>query len=352
MFHVKSSEIGSHAMSDRDIVITRSAELERLLDRLGGRGTGLGQKAISLDDRLPAETNATLKYICGVRNKAAHEVSFTLYRPNEFLQACDRAKSGLQAMALPPPQRKVSSADDLPTGGHRPRPAARPNPISAKFSAKSSNIASHNPLTAIATNMLAAFGYLLKFSAKFTATFILSCLGLVIGIVGIILLIALVMIYLQAAIDLLVRLGNPNLYVTPGLLTATIQPIAICYLAASLVTIYYYRRDKQAAIDDTWRTPEKRLHQLELLGGWIGAFIAQQIFRHKTTKTSFQLTFNLIVIFHLALLGNLFLFQGKFWWVSLVILGVVLFNINQSQPAPVPPASKPKIKIRHQQLHR
>jgi hypothetical protein len=54
----------------------------------------------------------------------------------------------------------------------------------------------------------------------------------------------------------------------------------------------------------------------------------------------------------LSMLGNLCLFQGKFWWVSLVILGVVLFNINQSQPAPAPPASKPKIKIRHQPLHR
>jgi uncharacterized membrane protein YsdA (DUF1294 family) len=328
-------------MSDRDIVITRSAELERLLDRLGGRGNGLGQKAISLDDRLPPETNATLKYICGVRNKAAHEVSFTLYRPNEFLQACDRAKSGLQGMALPPPQRKVGSELDNP-------PAPRPKTINAP----SRDQSSANPLTAIATNMVAAFGYLLKFLVKFVANFSLSCLGLVIGIVGIIALIALVMVYLQSAIALLLLWGNPDLYVTPGLLTATIQPIATCYLAASLVTIYYYRRDKQAAIDGTWRTPEKRLHQLELLGGWIGAFIAQQIFRHKTTKPSFQLTFNLIVIFHLAMLGNLFLFQGKFWWVSLVILGVVLFHINQSKPAPAPPASKPKIKIRHQQLHR
>ncbi len=332
-------------MSDRDIVITRSAELEKLLDRLGAQGAGLGQKAISLQHQLPPDTNATLKYICGIRNKAAHEVAFSLYRPHEFLQACDRAKNSVQSVALPPPMRKVS-----PDAGNAPAP--RPKTIGVNSSKHSSNKSSANPLTAIATNMVAAFGYLLKFLVKFVANFSLSCLGLVVGIVGIIALMGLVMVYLQSAIALLILWGNPDLYVTPGLLTSTIQPIATGYLAASLVTIYYYRRDKQAAIDGTWRTPEKRLHQLELLGGWIGAFIAQQIFRHKTTKPRFQLTFNLVVIFHLSMLGNLFLFQGKFWWVSLVILGVVLFNINQSQPAPVPPASKPKIKIRHQPLHR
>jgi uncharacterized membrane protein YsdA (DUF1294 family) len=328
-------------MSDRDIVITRSAELERLLDRLGARGNGLGQKAISLDDRLPSETNATLKYICGVRNKAAHEVSFTLYRPTEFIQACDRAKSGLQSVALPPPQPKVS-ADHR--ADHRQNPKPRPKPITTPQTA--------NPIAAIAVNMVAAFGYLLKFLVKFAANFSLSCLGLVIGILGVIALISLVMLYLQSALSLVMLLVNPELYVTPGLLISTLQPIGTCYLAASLVTIYYYRADKQAAIAGTWRTPEKRLHQLELLGGWIGAFIAQQLFRHKTTKPSYQLTFNLIVIFHLALLANLFWFHGQFWWLSLVILVVVLFHINQRQSAPPTASPKPKIKIRHQPLNR
>jgi uncharacterized membrane protein YsdA (DUF1294 family) len=165
-------------------------------------------------------------------------------------------------------------------------------------------------------------------------------------------LISLVMLYLQSALSLVMLLVNPELYVTPGLLISTLQPIATCYLAASLVTIYYYRADKQAAIAGTWRTPEKRLHQLELLGGWIGAFIAQQRFRHKTTKPSYQLTFNLIVIFHLALLANLFWFHGQFWWLSLVVLVVVLFHINQSQSAPPTASPKPKIKIRHQSLNR
>ena len=47
-----------------------------------------------------------------------------------------------------------------------------------------------------------------------------------------------------------------------------------------------------------WRTPEARLHLVELLGGWPGALIAQQAFRHKTRKWSFQLVFWLIVVVH------------------------------------------------------
>jgi uncharacterized membrane protein YsdA (DUF1294 family) len=164
--------------------------------------------------------------------------------------------------------------------------------------------------------------------------------------------IALVLVYLNFAILLLTLLLNPNLFVTADRLTATIQPIGICYLSASLLTIYYYHQDKQAAQTDAWRIPEKRLHQLELLGGWIGAFIAQHAFRHKTAKPSFQLTFNLIVIFHLATLANLFLLQGKFWWISLVIFVVALFHMNQHQSPQATALPSPKIKIRHQNLHR
>lgn len=37
-----------------------------------------------------------------------------------------------------------------------------------------------------------------------------------------------------------------------------------------------------------WRTPENTLHVAELLGGWPGALVAQQLFRHKTRKISYQ----------------------------------------------------------------
>ena len=47
-----------------------------------------------------------------------------------------------------------------------------------------------------------------------------------------------------------------------------------------------------------WRTPESTLHLLELLGGWPGGLVAQQVFRHKTRKFSYQLTFWCIVGLH------------------------------------------------------
>jgi uncharacterized membrane protein YsdA (DUF1294 family) len=99
-----------------------------------------------------------------------------------------------------------------------------------------------------------------------------------------------------------------------------------------------------------WRTPEIRLHQLEFLGGWLGAFIAQQVFRHKTSKQSFQLTFNLIVILHLATLANLFLFKGQYWWINLLILCVVLFQMNHSRHSKAYSilSHPPKLKPRHQ----
>lgn len=73
---------------------------------------------------------------------------------------------------------------------------------------------------------------------------------------------------------------------------------AYLYLIASLMAFYGYWSDKRRAGTDARRIPEARLHLLELLGGWAGALIAQQLFRHKTRKVSFQFIFWLIVFAH------------------------------------------------------
>ena len=85
-------------------------------------------------------------------------------------------------------------------------------------------------------------------------------------------------------------------------------PLAI-YLVMSLLAAFLYWRDKRQARADGWRTPEKVLHAVELLGGWPGALIAQQLFRHKTRKVSFQLVFWLIVLLH------------QVFWVDRLLLG-------------------------------
>ncbi|WP_269538880.1 DUF1294 domain-containing protein [Cerasicoccus fimbriatus] len=76
------------------------------------------------------------------------------------------------------------------------------------------------------------------------------------------------------------------------------QYILIYLAVISLITFIAYRRDKQKAQTDAWRTPESTLHMMELAGGWLAAFFAQRTFRHKTQKTSFQVTFWAIAILH------------------------------------------------------
>ena len=87
-----------------------------------------------------------------------------------------------------------------------------------------------------------------------------------------------------------------------------VLPLAI-YAVASLLTFVLYWRDKHSALKDRWRTPETTLHFFELAGGWPGALVAQQVFRHKTRKLSYQLAFWLIVVLHQA------------FWIDLLFVG-------------------------------
>ncbi|AKX47975.1 hypothetical protein AKN93_00370 [Thiopseudomonas alkaliphila] len=81
---------------------------------------------------------------------------------------------------------------------------------------------------------------------------------------------------------------------------ATIYPVVI-YLLLSVVSFIQYFVDKQRAVQQRPRIAEKNLHWLELLGGWPGAYLAQQWLRHKTQKTAFLWVFWGIVSLHLLL---------------------------------------------------
>lgn len=85
-------------------------------------------------------------------------------------------------------------------------------------------------------------------------------------------------------------------------------PAAI-YLVMSVITFGLYGYDKRQARGEGRRTPEKLLHGLELLGGWPGALVAQQVFRHKTRKVAFQVVFWLIVLLH------------ELFWIDRIVLG-------------------------------
>ncbi|GAB3350596.1 cold shock and DUF1294 domain-containing protein [Lysobacter tyrosinilyticus] len=82
----------------------------------------------------------------------------------------------------------------------------------------------------------------------------------------------------------LVILAGALLGIVPGV-------VCIGYLVLSGASYLMYWWDKTAATKGARRTPESTLHFIDLLGGWPGALIAQQQFRHKTVKTSFQVAF-------------------------------------------------------------
>ena len=69
-------------------------------------------------------------------------------------------------------------------------------------------------------------------------------------------------------------------------------------LAMSVFAFFAYRIDKRLAEAREWRIPEATLHFLALIGGWPGAFLAQRVFRHKTSKLSFQVVFWIVVGLH------------------------------------------------------
>ena len=97
---------------------------------------------------------------------------------------------------------------------------------------------------------------------------------------------------------LLVLCAMPSGGSVSVLLTGVSPLPLLAYGVASLLAFGLYRYDKQQAKAGQWRTPEKILHGVELLGGWPGALVAQQMFRHKTRKLSYQLLFWLIVVVH------------------------------------------------------
>jgi uncharacterized membrane protein YsdA (DUF1294 family) len=83
--------------------------------------------------------------------------------------------------------------------------------------------------------------------------------------------------------------------------------VPIVYGVASAAAVIVYAADKSAARRDEWRTPERTLHLLALVGGWPGALVAQTLFRHKTRKMSFRLVFWITVVVNCAALV---------WWAS------------------------------------
>ncbi|RXZ43188.1 DUF1294 domain-containing protein [Agromyces binzhouensis] len=81
--------------------------------------------------------------------------------------------------------------------------------------------------------------------------------------------------------------------------------LAAWFAAASLVAFAAYGIDKAAARRGGSRMPEQTLHLIDVAGGWPGALVAQQLFRHKTRKRTFRRAFWLTVVLNLAFAAGL-----------------------------------------------
>ncbi|MNQ86755.1 hypothetical protein D3C85_1019550 [compost metagenome] len=88
----------------------------------------------------------------------------------------------------------------------------------------------------------------------------------------------------------------------------TSHPVIIWLLLANVLTLVIYGVDKMAARKAWHRVPETTLLVFGVVGGWPGAIVGQQIFRHKTQKQPFKTWFVISVIASIAVMAALYRF--------------------------------------------
>ena len=83
--------------------------------------------------------------------------------------------------------------------------------------------------------------------------------------------------------------------------------LLVYLLVINLIAFAMYGLDKQRAIKDKWRIPEKTLLLVALFGGGVGAFAGMQTFRHKTKHWKFLIGVPACILLHIGL-------AVVYWW--------------------------------------
>lgn len=86
------------------------------------------------------------------------------------------------------------------------------------------------------------------------------------------------------------------------------------YAVLSIAAFAAYGFDKRAARRGAPRVSEQSLLTLGLLGGWPGALVAQQVFRHKTRKRSFRRAFWTTVVANCVIVAAFLVFATLRGW--------------------------------------
>jgi uncharacterized membrane protein YsdA (DUF1294 family) len=84
--------------------------------------------------------------------------------------------------------------------------------------------------------------------------------------------------------------------------------LAVWLIGANAAAVLAFAIDKSAARTGHRRISEFHLLQIALLGGTPGAYLARQMFRHKTRKEPFSSRLHTIAILHSAMLAGLAVF--------------------------------------------
>ncbi len=80
-----------------------------------------------------------------------------------------------------------------------------------------------------------------------------------------------------------------------------LHTISLIYLLVlNLMGFFSMGADKAKAESNSWRTPEKTLFLIAILGGSIGSILGMKIFRHKTRHAHFVIGMPLILGIQLA----------------------------------------------------
>lgn len=80
------------------------------------------------------------------------------------------------------------------------------------------------------------------------------------------------------------------------------HPLWMGLVLVNLLTLLIYGADKLAACKGWQRVPEITLLLFGVVGGWFGAIVGQQLFRHKTQKRPFKTYFMLSVVVNLLVI--------------------------------------------------
>lgn len=84
---------------------------------------------------------------------------------------------------------------------------------------------------------------------------------------------------------------------------------AIWLLLVNILTLVVYGVDKMAARKAWRRVPELTLLVFGVVGGWPGAIVGQQLFRHKTQKQPFKTYFIISVILNISAMVAVYQFD-------------------------------------------